>query len=216
MEYIQNIILNNTKSRYELELEYTDDETIKKEILNIISKLDKPMQNKIETFDNKINQLEQLSMKKQFYRLKTPQKINLLKQYFISKNVDLDKIEAFAQNIIELIDDDKIKNKDIEYDIENIKITNINKIELIDNELTLIKTKAKPQKKEKKDEEQNNSDDKEQTNSNDQEKEDNDTNKTEENDDKVDTKDKKIVKKPKTNKTKSEKEEKKSLSKSKK
>ena len=87
MDYIQNIILHNTKSRYELELEYTEDENIKKEILNIISKLDKPMQNNVETFDNKINQLEQLSMKKQFYRLKAPQKINLLKQYFISKRM---------------------------------------------------------------------------------------------------------------------------------
>ncbi len=139
---IQKIILNNTKDRYLLELEYTEDETIKQEILNIITKLEKPLQNKIQNFNNKINELEQLSMKKQFYRLKTPQKINLLKDYYISQNVDLDKIEDFANEIIKMIEDDVIKNKDIEYDIDNIKITKINRIEIVNNELKYIKTKV--------------------------------------------------------------------------
>ncbi len=138
---IQKIILNNTKDRYLLELEYTEDETIKKEILNIIAKLEKPLQNKIQNFNNQINELEQLSMKKQFYRLKTPQKINLLKDYFISQNIDLDKIENFANEIIKMIEDDVIKNKDVEYDIDNIKITKINRIEVVDNQLKYIKTK---------------------------------------------------------------------------
>ena len=84
---IPKIILTNTKNRYLLELQYTEDETIKQEILNIISKLDKPFENKIETFDNKINELEKLSMKKQFYRLKLPQKITLLKDYFTKQNI---------------------------------------------------------------------------------------------------------------------------------
>ncbi len=146
---IQKIILNNTKDRYLLELEYTEDETIKQEILNIITKLEKPLQNKIQNFNNKINELEQLSMKKQFYRLKTPQKINLLKDYYISQNVDLDKIEDFANEIIKMIEDDVIKNKDIEYDIDNIKITKINKIEIVNNELKYIKTKVSKKSVEK-------------------------------------------------------------------
>lgn len=139
---IQKIILNNTRDRYLLELQYTEDEDIKKEINNIILKLEKPLENKIQNFNNKINELEQLSMKKQFYRLKAPQKINLLKDYYITQNVDLDKVEIFANEIIKMIETDVIKNKDVEYDIENTKILKINKIEIINNELKFIKTKV--------------------------------------------------------------------------
>jgi hypothetical protein len=81
-------------------------------------------------------------MKKQFYRLKAPQKINLLKTYFISQNIDLDKIDKLAEDLIKMIADDSIKNKDIDYDIENIKILKINKIQIINNELKIIKTKV--------------------------------------------------------------------------
>lgn len=155
---IQKIILNNTKDRYLLELQYTEDEDIKKEINNIIIKLEKPLENKIQNFNNKINELEQLSMKKQFYRLKAPQKINLLKTYFILQNIDLDKVDKLADELIKMINDDVIKNKDIEYDIENTKILKINKIEIVNNELKFIKTKvckktveSKESKEEKKD-----------------------------------------------------------------
>jgi hypothetical protein len=139
---IQKIILNNTKDRYLLELKYTEDDDIKNEINNIITKLEKPLQNKIENFNNKINELEQLSMKKQFYRLKTPQKINLLKNYFISQNIDLDKIDILANDLIQMIEKDIIKNKDVEYDIENVKIIKLNKVEIVNNELKFIKSKT--------------------------------------------------------------------------
>ena len=149
---IQKIILNNTKERYLLELHYTEDEDIKKEINNIILKLEKPMENKIQNFNNKINELEQLSMKKQFYRLKGPQKNNLLKDYFIAQNVDLDKVENFANEIIKMIETDVIKNKDVEYDIENTKILKINKIEIVNKELKFIKTKVSKKSVENKEE----------------------------------------------------------------
>jgi hypothetical protein len=149
---IQKIILNNTKDRYLLELEYTEDEEIKKEIMNIIAKLEKPLQNKIQNFNNQINEMEQLSMKKQFYRLKTPQKINLLKDYFTLHNVNSDKVEIFANEIIKMIETDVIKNKDVEYDIDNIKIIQINRIEIVNNELKYIKTKVSKKSVETKDE----------------------------------------------------------------
>lgn len=140
---IQKIILNNKKDRYLLELEYTEDEDIKKEIQNIINNLDKPLENKIVKFDNKIDEFEILSMKKNFYRLKKPQKIKLLNNYFKSKNVPEININNLSDNILELISNDTLKNKDIIYDIDNIEIKNINKIEIVDNNIKYIKLKNK-------------------------------------------------------------------------
>ncbi len=145
---VQNIILNNTKARYQLELEYTDDENIKKEIMNIIARLDKPMENKIDKFNNKINEVELLSMKKQFFRLKQPQKQVLIQNYFISKNISFDKAQSYAESVLQYIIDDSLKNKDIDYDIDNAKITNINKIEFDEESIKIIK-KAKTMKKTK-------------------------------------------------------------------
>lgn len=140
---IQKIILNNKKDRYLLELEYTEDEDIKKEIHNIINNLDKPLENKIVKFDNKIDEFEILSMKKNFYRLKKPQKIKLLNNYFKSKNISDDNTNNLSENILELISNDTLKNKDIIYDLDNIEIKNINKIEIIDNNIKYVKLKNK-------------------------------------------------------------------------
>lgn len=140
---IQKIILNNKKDRYLLELEYTEDEDIKKEIQNIINNLEKPLENKIIKFDNKIDEYENLSMKKNFYRLKKPQKIKLLNNYFRSKNIPEDNINNLSDNILELISNDTLKNKDIIYDVDNIEIKNINKIEIINNQIKYVKLKKK-------------------------------------------------------------------------
>jgi len=140
---IQKIILNNKKDRYLLELEYTEDDDIIKEIQNIINNLDKPLENKINKFNDKIDEYENLSMKKNFYRLKKPQKIKLLNNYFKSKNVSEDNINILSENILDLISNNTLKNKDIIYDMVNIEIKNINKIEIIDNEIKYVKSKNK-------------------------------------------------------------------------
>ncbi len=137
---IQQLILQNTKDRYTMELKYVDDENIKEQIMKIVEKLEKPSNNKIDTFNNKMNEMEKLTMKKQFYRLKKLQKVNLIKDYYKSKNVDDDKLENFAENIMELLENSTLKNKDIEYDMENTKIKNINKMTIENNELKYIKT----------------------------------------------------------------------------
>lgn len=133
---IQKLINSNKIARYALELEYTDDN--KDEIKQIINKLNKPLENKLSKFDDKVDEIEKLTMKKMFFRLKQQQKINLLKEYFKSNNVDEEYIEDYANNILEFIKDKTLKNKDIEYDIDNIKITNINNITIVDKK---IKTK---------------------------------------------------------------------------
>ena len=131
---ISTLVIQNKKDRYNLEIEYTESEDVKKEIQNIINKLDLPSVNKITKFDDKINEIEELSMKKLFYRLKEPQKINRIKKYFIDNlKISDDKATLFASQIIELLNNSTLKSKDILYDSTKAEITEIKNIELIKN-----------------------------------------------------------------------------------
>ena len=105
-----------------------------------------------------MDEFEKLTMKKQFYRLKLEQKKNLIKDYFKTKNIEDDKLENFSDNIIELIGNNTLKNKDIEYDMNDIKIKNINKIDIVDNELKFIKQVKQTKQVKKKTLEKNDSD----------------------------------------------------------
>ncbi len=139
---IQELINQNIKSRYLLELTYAEDDDVRTEIKKILEKIGKPTSNRLDTFNNKVDELEKLTMKKQFYRLKKQQKINLLIEYFRSQNISDDKLEGFSNDIMELIGNGTLKNKDVEYDMDNIKITNIDKIQILDDEIKIInKTK---------------------------------------------------------------------------
>ena len=149
---ISQLIIRNKRERYELELEYTEDETTKNQIQIILQKLEKPTESKIDKFDNKIDQIELLSMKKQFYRLKEPQKINRLEKYFIEKhNITEVDSKIFANQIVELLNNSTLKSKDIDYDANNAVINNILGIEFVtkdnkvDNKLE-IKLMTKPKK----------------------------------------------------------------------
>ena len=151
MDVLQ-LIIRNKRERYELELEFTEDETTKNQIQSILQKLEKPEESKIDKFDNKIDQIELLSMKKQFYRLKEPQKINRLEKYFTEKhNITGSDSEIFANQIVELLNNSTLKSKDIDYDLNNAIINNISGIEFVttdnkvDNKVE-IKFITKPKK----------------------------------------------------------------------
>lgn len=132
---ISTLVIQNKKDRYNLEMEYTESEDVKKEIQNIINKLELPSVNKITKFDDKINEIEELSMKKLFFRLKEPQKINRIKKYFIDNlKISDDKATLFASHIIELLNNSTLKSKDILYDSTKAEITEIKNIELIKND----------------------------------------------------------------------------------
>ena len=129
---ISALIIENKKERYLLEIQYTENDKIINELKDIIKKLDKPTENNIDKFNNKIEQMEQLSLKKLFYRLKEPQKLNLIQKYFINKiQITTEKANQFAQQIIELLNNSTLKSKDIIYDIDNTEITEIKNIEII-------------------------------------------------------------------------------------
>jgi hypothetical protein len=138
-KYITNLIVDNIKFRYELELQFVDTDEEKNEINKIISKYNNTSETKIDTFNDKIDQIDNLTMKKLFYRLKEPQKINRLNIYFKNKyNLSDKEAEINSNNIIELLKNDMLKNKDIEYDVENTKIINIKNIDF--NEETKLIT----------------------------------------------------------------------------
>ena len=128
-KYINNMIIDNIKFRYQLELQFVDTDEERNEINKIISKYNNTSETKIDTFNDKMDQIDNLTMKKLFYRLKEPQKINRLNIYFKDKyNLSDNEANINSTNIIELLKNDMLKNKDIEYDVENIKITNIKNI----------------------------------------------------------------------------------------
>lgn len=157
-QYINTLIIDNIKYRYALELQYVETDEEKQEINKILSRYNKSTEKKIDEFNNKMDQIELLTMKKLFYRLKDSQKINRLNLYFKNKyNLSDEESEKNSNNIIELLKTDILKNKDINYDVDNIKIVDINNINF-DSETKLIKfiktqkpikakpTKAKPTK----------------------------------------------------------------------
>lgn len=146
---ISTLVIQNKKDRYILEMEYTENEDIKKEIHNIINKLDLPSENKISKFNNKINEIEELSMKKIFYRLKEPQKINRIKKYLINLlKISEDKAELFSSQILELLNKSLLKSKDIIYDSSKAEITDIKNIDLIKTDDNVeLKLKEKEKKK---------------------------------------------------------------------
>jgi hypothetical protein len=149
---ISTLVIQNKKDRYNLEMEYTESEDVRKEIQNIINKLELPSENKITRFDDKINEIEELSMKKLFYRLKEPQKINRIKKYLLNYlKVSEEQSELFSLQIIELMNNFLLKSKDIIYDSTKAEITDIKNIDLIKNDDNIeLKLKSKEKKEKKK------------------------------------------------------------------
>lgn len=157
MTDIQKIIKNNKIYRFALELQYTENDESKQLLKNILENFEQTVdednsivtnksvtKSNIEKFNDKMNKIDNITLKKQFYRLNEIQKINKLQEYFkIKKNIDDDLIsQKFAEEILQLIKEDKLKNKDIEYIIDDTIVNDIKNIDIVDNKLQII-TKSK-------------------------------------------------------------------------
>jgi hypothetical protein len=157
MTDIQKIIKNNKIYRFALELQYTENDESKQLLKNILENFEQTVdednsivtnksvtKSNIEKFNDKMNKIDNITLKKQFYRLNEIQKINKLQEYFkIKKNIDDDLIsQKFAEEILQLIKEDKLKNKNIEYIIDDTIVNNIKNIDIVDNKLQII-TKSK-------------------------------------------------------------------------
>ena len=162
MTDIQKIIKNNKIYRFALELQYTENDDSKillKQILqnfeqNInddytINTLKSNSKSNVEKFNDKFNKIDELTLKKQFYRLNEIQKINKLKEYFKNnKNIDDDKIlQSNAEAILEFIKDKKLKNADVEYNIDSTTIINIKNIDIVDDKIIIAAVKKTLKKK---------------------------------------------------------------------
>ena len=66
-QYINTLIIDNIKYRYALELQYVETDEEKQEINKILSRYNKSTEKKIDEFNNKMDQIELLTMKKLFY-----------------------------------------------------------------------------------------------------------------------------------------------------
>ncbi len=157
MTDIQKIIKNNKIYRFAMELQYTENDESKQLLKNILENFEQTVnednsivtnkiitKSNVEKFNDKLNKIDNITLKKQFYRLNEIQKINKLQEYFkIKKNIEDDNLtHKFAEEILELIKNDKLKNKDIEYIIDDTIINDIKNIDIVDNKLQII-TKSK-------------------------------------------------------------------------
>lgn len=157
MTDIQKIIKNNKIYRFAMELQYTENDESKQLLKNILENFEQTVnddnsivtnktvtKSNVEKFNDKLNKIDNITLKKQFYRLNEIQKINKLQEYFkIKKNIDDDNLtEQFAKEILELIKNDKLKNKDIEYIIDDTVVNDIKNIDIVDNKLQIV-TKTK-------------------------------------------------------------------------
>ena len=157
MTDIQKIIKNNKIYRFALELQYTENDESKQLLKNILENFEQTVnednsivtnktvtKSNVEKFNDKMNKIDNITLKKQFYRLNEIQKINKLQEYFkIKKNIDDNNLtQKFAEEILELIKNDKLKNKDIEYKIDDTIVNDIKNIDIVDNKLQIV-TKTK-------------------------------------------------------------------------
>jgi hypothetical protein len=157
MTDIQKIIKNNKIYRFAMELQYTENDESKQLLKNILENFEQTVnednsivtnktvtKSNVEKFNDKMNKIDNITLKKQFYRLNEIQKINKLQEYFkIKKNIKDDNLtHKFAEEILELIKNDKLKNKDIEYIIDDTIINDIKNIDIIDDKIQIV-TKTK-------------------------------------------------------------------------
>lgn len=121
---VLELIRNNKIYRYATELQNITDEKRKKEILDIMNKLNEQNETMEEKAKKEIDQicttLEHSIAKKKWFRLSEDMQIDKLNEYIKKHNLQ-DK----QDQIMILYKEGKLKGKKIVYDSENMCITNI-------------------------------------------------------------------------------------------
>jgi hypothetical protein len=145
MDTVSDIIKDNKIFRFASELNSTTEESRKLAIKAIIQK-SVTQKTALEEFNLNLEKLDKLQYKKQFYRLKSFQREDRIKKY--TERMFKDVTYSLANQIIELLNTGKLKNKDIEYDIDKCEIVTINTISVKDG--YVVKKKATTSAKTKK------------------------------------------------------------------
>jgi hypothetical protein len=144
MDTVSDIIKENKIFRFASELNSTTEETRKLAIKAIIQK-SVTQKTPLEEFNLNLEKIDKLQYKKQFYRLKSFQKEDRIKKY--TEKMFKDITYSLANQIIELMNTGKLKNKDVDYDIDKCEIVTINTIDVKDGYVIKKKTIKAPKGK---------------------------------------------------------------------
>jgi hypothetical protein len=126
---IDQIVIENKIFRFASELQYIDDDNRKYMLREILRRLQNDNSDKTSKAREEINKisekLNENQMKKKWFRLSNEHKIEQIKKYFEKKIEDIEKRNAEIQRVINMIESNFLKNKDVTYNEKEGKIENI-------------------------------------------------------------------------------------------
>ena len=126
---IDNVIRENKIYRFSSELQYNEDEDRKKSLRDILKQLQNDNNDKSSKARENLNviceKLNQNQLKKKWYRLTKDQKIDQITKYYEEKIENEITRKNTISNVLEMLESEKLKNKNVEYNEKDGKIINI-------------------------------------------------------------------------------------------
>jgi len=154
---IEDIIKENKIHRFALELQDTTDETRKSDIRVILHMLQGNVDNNNEQkTQSKLEDLykkqDECTLRRKWSRLQTNQKLEKMKEYVNTNIKDTVNKQSVILQLTELINDNRLTHKYVDYDVPNSVILTISILKQnTDNQLyeveTIGKSKSKPKAK---------------------------------------------------------------------
>lgn len=152
---IDQIVIENKIFRFASELQYIEDDNRKYLLRKILRKLQNDNSDKsskareeIAKITQKINENQ---MKKKWFRLTNEQKTEQIKKYFEKKIEDVEKRDNEIKKVLDMLELESLKNKDIVYNEKEGYIENIEYEKEKNKKKEKSKVKAKVKVKENND-----------------------------------------------------------------
>lgn len=140
---LDQLTIENKIFRFASELQYTENDERKLSLREILRKLQNDNSDKsakaqtvIDNVREKINQNE---LRKKWFRLTKEKKIEQIISYYESKIKDVDERKKQIEKVLLLLENDKLINKNVDYNEKEGKIENID----LDVKNTRSNTKSK-------------------------------------------------------------------------
>jgi hypothetical protein len=126
---IDQIVIENKIFRFASELQYSDDDNRKYLLREILRRLQNDNSDKSSKAREEINKISEKmnenQMKKKWFRLTNENKIEQIKKYFEKKIDDFEKRNNEIKKVLEMLESDSLKNKNVTYNEKDGKIENI-------------------------------------------------------------------------------------------
>lgn len=132
MDLISTIVKDNKMCRFASELQYTTN-NIRKQAIKTLLEIHNNHKSAVEQFNDNNVKASKLQFKKQFSKLKLFQKEELLLNYFTKLNNENIVPKIATEQVMTMLKEKTLLNKDIIYDISLCNITEINNISNILN-----------------------------------------------------------------------------------